>query len=134
MDAIDIGQGDAHDEGAEEGVQAEIFRTRRAQKCEQGDARDRARRLGQIAMHPLHQPWQHEVAEQQNAADEDEHHAEDRHPLALTGRVGTKLGENHREQSPAHEIVHEGCRHDRPADLALEEPHVHEDPGDHGVG
>ena len=133
MPAIDLGQRDSDHKRAEEGVESKVFRACRPQEAEQNDARDGSRWLGQMAMNPLHHGWQHEAAHQHDSADVHKHHAKDRNALPLGGRVGAEFRQDHREQSPAHQIVHQRRRHDRPADVALEEAHVHQDPRDHGI-
>ena len=130
----DVGQGDADDEGAEERMEPEVLRARRPEEGQEDHRRDEGTRPRQGVMDPLHDPREKELAEKDRAADEQEHHPEDDGSLPFGGGLRAELGEDHGKQPPADEIVDERRRHDRPPDVALEQPHVEEDSRDDRIG
>ena len=115
-------------------MEPEVLRARRPEECQEDHRRDEGTRPRHGVMDPLHDPREEELAEKDRAADEQEHHPEDDGPLPLGGGVRAELGKDHGKQTPADEIVDERRRHDRPPDVALEQPHVEEDSRDDRIG
>ena len=115
-------------------MEPEVLRARRPEKRQEDHCRDEGTRPRHSVMNPLHDPREEELAEEDRAADEQKHHPEDDGSLPLGGGVRAELGEDHGKQPPADKIVDERRRHDRPPDVALEQPHVEEDPRDDRIG
>ena len=115
-------------------MEPEVLRARRPEERQEDHRRDEGARPRQGVMDPFHDPGEKELAEEDRAADEQEHRPEDNGPLPLGRGLRAELGEDHGKQPPADEIVDERRRHDRPPDVALEQPHVEEDSRDDGVG